>query len=435
MENPTTTQRPVLRVTYTVPGATGDTTPPAVALSAPANNATVSGASVTVSATASDAVGVAGVRFRLDGVDIGSEDTTAPYSISWNTTTATNGTHLLTAVARDAAGNSATSSALTVTVSNVAANRAPVLTQPANQTSAEGSAVSITLVATDPDGNALTYTATGLPPGLAVTATTGVISGTPTYTSAGTYSVTATASDGSLSHSRTFSWVVANTNRAPTLTQPANQVGTSGASASLQLAGSDPDGTALTYQATGLPPALTLNPATGLISGTLSATAAGVYTVNASVSDGALSASRTFTWSVDGTDTPVQGDFDGDRRADPASYRSSTGEWRRWMSGSNFAAAAPIVWGGGNDVPVPADYDGDGRTDLAVYRPSTGTWHVLLSSTNMQSGLQLQWGNATDRPVPIDYDNDGRADLALPRFGGFDILLSGSNYSVSVTVR
>jgi hypothetical protein len=97
-----------------------DTTPPTVALSAPAAGATVSGAAVTVSATATDNVGVVGVQFRLDGVNLGAEDTTAPYSVTWNTTTASNGTHTLTAVARDAAGNVATSAARTVTVNNQA---------------------------------------------------------------------------------------------------------------------------------------------------------------------------------------------------------------------------------------------------------------------------------------------------------------------------
>ena len=45
---------------------------------------------MTVSANASDNVGVAGVQFYLDGALLGTEDTTAPYSVSWNTTTATN---------------------------------------------------------------------------------------------------------------------------------------------------------------------------------------------------------------------------------------------------------------------------------------------------------------------------------------------------------
>jgi len=86
---------------------------------APANNATVSGASVTVSATAADNVGVVGVQFRLDGANLGAEDTTNAYSVAWDTTTATDGAHTLTAVARDAAGNQTTSPTVTVTVANV----------------------------------------------------------------------------------------------------------------------------------------------------------------------------------------------------------------------------------------------------------------------------------------------------------------------------
>jgi glucose/arabinose dehydrogenase len=94
-----------------------DTTPPTVSLTAPTAGATVSG-TVTVAANASDNVGVAGVQFAVDGANLGAEDTTSPYSISWNTTTASNGSHSLTARARDAAGNTTTSSAVIVTVSN-----------------------------------------------------------------------------------------------------------------------------------------------------------------------------------------------------------------------------------------------------------------------------------------------------------------------------
>ncbi len=95
-----------------------DTTPPTVSHTTPANGSTVSGTSVTVSANATDNVGVAGVQFTLDGVNLGTEDTTLPYSISWNTTQTTNGSHTLRAVARDAAGNRTTSFAVNVTVSN-----------------------------------------------------------------------------------------------------------------------------------------------------------------------------------------------------------------------------------------------------------------------------------------------------------------------------
>jgi galactose oxidase-like protein/Big-like domain-containing protein len=95
-----------------------DTTPPTVSITAPANGATVSGTSVSVTANASDNIGVAGVQFKLDGANLGAEDTASPYAITWDTTATSNGTHTLTAVARDGAGNTTTSSAVNVTVSN-----------------------------------------------------------------------------------------------------------------------------------------------------------------------------------------------------------------------------------------------------------------------------------------------------------------------------
>src|ERR1019366_931439 len=96
-----------------------DTTAPVRSLAAPANGATVSG-TVTVTANATDNVGVTGVQFQLDGANLGGVVTGAgpSYSYSWDTTTVANGAHALTAVASDAAGNTATRS-VSVTANNV----------------------------------------------------------------------------------------------------------------------------------------------------------------------------------------------------------------------------------------------------------------------------------------------------------------------------
>ena len=102
-----------------------DASPPAVSVTSPAGGATVSG-TVTVTGSASDNVGVAGVQFLLDGANLGAEDTSAPYSVSWNTATASNGSHTLTARARDAAGNQTTSTVVTVTVSNQSGPAGPI---------------------------------------------------------------------------------------------------------------------------------------------------------------------------------------------------------------------------------------------------------------------------------------------------------------------
>ena len=92
-----------------------DAQPPQVALTAPANGATVSG-SVTLAANASDNVAVARVEFLVDGAVVAS-DTSSPYAASWNSAAAANGTHELRARATDTAGNTATSAPVAVPVS------------------------------------------------------------------------------------------------------------------------------------------------------------------------------------------------------------------------------------------------------------------------------------------------------------------------------
>ncbi len=105
-----------------------DTTAPTISMTSPAAGS-VSG-TVTVSANASDNVAMAGVQFKLDGNNLQSEDTTSPYSVPWDTTTSSSGTHTITAIARDAAGNTTTANSVSVQVSNTYADTIPpVLSQ------------------------------------------------------------------------------------------------------------------------------------------------------------------------------------------------------------------------------------------------------------------------------------------------------------------
>ena len=109
-------------------------------MTAPLSGDTVSGNAVTVSATANDNVGVAGVQFLLDGANLGGEDTAAPYTMAWDTTTIANGTHTLSARARDAAGNATTSAGAPVTVSNPPTL---LITQPAEGAMVVGATVQV----------------------------------------------------------------------------------------------------------------------------------------------------------------------------------------------------------------------------------------------------------------------------------------------------
>lgn len=129
-------------------------------------------------------------------------------------------------------------------------NEPPVVQSPGAQASAEGDVVALQIVATDPNGNALTYSAVNLPPGLAIDAASGLISGTITFEAAGSYTVTATATDDGVppeSAQQSFDWTVANVNRAPQIVAIAARTVQAGSELLLNLSGSDPDGDALAF--------------------------------------------------------------------------------------------------------------------------------------------------------------------------------------------
>jgi hypothetical protein len=108
-----------------------DTTPPTTSITNPASGATLSG-TVSVSASASDNMGVTGVQLMVDGAVVGTA-TAAPYNFSLNTTSLANGSHTLQTKALDAAGNSGLSAPVGVSVSNlIASSLAVAVTNPTN---------------------------------------------------------------------------------------------------------------------------------------------------------------------------------------------------------------------------------------------------------------------------------------------------------------
>ncbi|HET9362100.1 MAG TPA: Ig-like domain-containing protein, partial [Vicinamibacterales bacterium] len=229
MEHSDASLRPYLRVKFRTGGPPADTTPPTVSMTAPASGASVAG-SVNVSAAATDNVGVTSVQFQLDGANVGAADTTAPYSTSWNTTTTTNGSHTLTAVARDAAGNSTTSVPVTVTVSNPVSDTTPPtvsMTAPAGGSTVSGS-VNVTATASDNVGvSSVQFQLDGANLGAADTTAPYATSWNTTAASNGSHTLRAVARDaaGNSTTSASVTVTVSNDTTPPTVSMTAPAAG------------------------------------------------------------------------------------------------------------------------------------------------------------------------------------------------------------------
>ena len=202
-------------------------------------------------------------------------------------------------------GGTATDS-FDITVTNVAPTNSGI----ADQTATDGEVISLDAATVggfaDGDSDALTFSVSGLPASLSMDAA-GLITGTLTASDSqnSPYNVSVTADDGEGdSTTASFNWTVTNVD--PTTSGIADQASTDGETISLDVSGSfadgAPDSDTLTYSASGLPAGLSIDSATGVVSGDVDSGASqvggGSYAVTVSASDGTASVDASFTWTV-----------------------------------------------------------------------------------------------------------------------------------------
>ncbi len=197
-----------------------------------------------------------------------------------------------------------------------AANQPPVLAAIGAKSVSEGQSLGFTATATDPDGNALAFSAGGLPAG-ATLSSGGVFAWTPTFAQAGNYNVTVTVTDNGTPPQSDFEIVtitVGNVNRPPVLgALAASQSAAKGVAKTLPITATDPDGDALVIAGSNLPTGATVtdnNNGTATFAWTPGPTQAGAYPdVTITVTDKGTppqGATAKFTITVaDGNQPPV----------------------------------------------------------------------------------------------------------------------------------
>ena len=272
--------------------------PPVV--TAPTTISTAENNAVSLDVTASDPDGQAINSLVATGLPSGATFVPGPGNTSghlaWTPTYAQAGSYPITFTASNAISGSATT---TINVANV--DRAPVVSAPTSMTLAENSPLSISVTAADSDGDAISsLSATGLPPGATFTPgngnTSGTVTWTPSYSQAGSYNITFSASN-ALTGTASTAITVSNVDRAPVvMVQPTAGV-VVGSLLTIPVHAVDPDGEPITSLVVStLPSGATFTANPGDTTGTLTWTPAfghlGLHSLTFTASN-ALSGSAT----------------------------------------------------------------------------------------------------------------------------------------------
>jgi hypothetical protein len=217
-------------------------------------------------------------------------------------------TYYFVARAYNADGESGDSNEESTTIGST--NQPPVLDPIGSKSVDEGTLLTFTVTASDPDGDGLTFSAGNVPPGASFNPSTRVFSWTPAFGDAGNYNVTFTVTDDGTpteSDSETVTISVGNVNRPPVLGAIGSKNVDEGDLLSFTVTASDPDGDGLTFSANNLPSGASFNPSTRVFSCTLGFGAAGNYNVTFTVTDDgtpAESDSEVVTISVGNVNRP-----------------------------------------------------------------------------------------------------------------------------------
>ena len=219
-------------------------------------------------------------------------------SFSAGTFTATpdytkSGTYTVKFTAKD--GTSQAGASATITVSNV--NRAPTFGALTSKTVAEGSTLTSTVTATDPDRDLVTISASGLKTWMTFSGNTLTLK--PGYTDSGSYSVTFSASDGKLATTASLSITVTGINQAPVIGTIPPLTSAEGAAFSYSVIVTDADGDPVTLSGSGLKSWMSLSGNT--FSASPGYTDTGTYTVTLTASDGLAQSTGSLSLTVANT--------------------------------------------------------------------------------------------------------------------------------------